>query len=84
VKQEDVYISDIDVLHKGAMSNLKPSFHIVSQLDQPTDQELLDNPRSHSAKLRCIERTSAPALELPINASSWLIDWYASLMTDFG
>lgn len=53
--------------HKGVVvkrEKVNPSFELCTKhVVQPTEEEIEENPRSRSAKLRVARRTNAPALE---------------------
>lgn len=55
---------------------IQPSFRFFAeQIYQATDEEVAQNPRARSAKLRCAERTRNPPIGYPIEATTCTIDW---------
>eukprot|EP01126_Amoeba_proteus_P011100 TRINITY_DN1442_c0_g1_i24.p2 TRINITY_DN1442_c0_g1~~TRINITY_DN1442_c0_g1_i24.p2 ORF type:complete len:114 (-),score=14.97 TRINITY_DN1442_c0_g1_i24:207-548(-) len=63
------------MVQDDALTQFQPSFYFVSQILQPKDDELESNPRSRSAKLRCVERTRHPPMGFPIDPDTFMIDW---------
>jgi 16S rRNA (cytosine1402-N4)-methyltransferase len=52
--------------HLPELSQARPSFNILTKRPlTPDDEEIRDNPRSRSAKLRAAQRTDAPAHDAP-------------------
>jgi 16S rRNA (cytosine1402-N4)-methyltransferase len=52
--------------HLPELSQAQPSFNILTKRPlTPDDEEIRDNPRSRSAKLRAAQRTDAPAHDAP-------------------
>lgn len=49
-----IHLSDTDVIthtNKESANAIKPSFHFITQLETPKEDELTGNPRSRSAKV---------------------------------
>jgi hypothetical protein len=71
-------LTDTDIIFQKDKENAnarKPSFHFIAQLETPKEDELTGNPRSRSAKLRCVERTQSPEIDFPLDNNTWMIDW---------